>query len=237
VQGELCALAGHPGEQQQQGRRQRGRRVVVREHVTDPETARRDAQHRDAEQEPDVTDPGHHERLHRRLRRLRQSPVVADQQVGADAHDLPADQQHDQVTGHHHEQHRRGEETDLRRVGRVPLVVVQVGHRVDLHRERHDRDRESHVQGGGGDRDTGGDQQVTEAHPLVAGDDPATTGQQQADDDQRPGRPGDAEPGRPPPSRPAAVRRREHQPEQSEDRGYGGQQRPEDVHLHPDTRS
>jgi predicted aconitase len=49
--------------------------------------------------------------------------MVADQEVRADAHDLPADEQHEQVVGVDHEQHRAVKsETDggVRRVALVP---------------------------------------------------------------------------------------------------------------------
>ena len=68
-------------------------------------------------------------------------PVVADQEVGADAHHLPADQQHEQVVGEDDEQHRGGEQRDERGVRRVARVALEVGGRVDLHGQRDDRRR------------------------------------------------------------------------------------------------
>jgi hypothetical protein len=53
----------------------------VGQHLGDPEGAGRRPEHGDAEQEPDIADPGDQERLHRGGRRLGQPPVVRDQQV------------------------------------------------------------------------------------------------------------------------------------------------------------
>ena len=53
-------------------------------------------------------------------------PVVADQEVGADAHDLPADEQHHEVVGEDDQQHRGGEQGDERGVGGVARVALEV---------------------------------------------------------------------------------------------------------------
>ena len=71
-------------------------------------------------------------------------PVVADEEVRADAHDLPADEQHEQVVGEDHQQHRGGEERHERGVRRVARVALEVRGRVDLHHQRDDRDRDRH---------------------------------------------------------------------------------------------
>jgi hypothetical protein len=63
--------------------------------------------------------------------------VVADEHVGAHAHHLPPDQQHEQVVGRDDEAHGGGEDADERRVRRVARIAAQVGHRVDLDEERH----------------------------------------------------------------------------------------------------
>ena len=87
------------------------------------ERARRDGEHEDAEQEADVAEPGDQEGLDGAASRVRQLPVVADQEVGADAHHLPADQQHEQVVGEDDEQHRGGEQRHERGVRRVARVA------------------------------------------------------------------------------------------------------------------
>ncbi len=109
-------------------------------------------EHDDPEHERDVADPGDQERLHRRTACRRALAVVADQQVRADAHDLPPDQHEEQVVGLHHEQHRRGEQRHGGRVRRVPggggVRVVrraaQVPRGVHLHPEGDERDRHGH---------------------------------------------------------------------------------------------
>ena len=52
-----------------------------------------------AEQHAEVADPGHEEGLDRGGAGRRPLAVVADEQVGAGAHDLPADQEQDEVVG------------------------------------------------------------------------------------------------------------------------------------------
>jgi hypothetical protein len=85
------------------------------------------AQREDAEQEPDVAEPGHQERLRRPVARLPLLPVLADQEVRADAHHLPADEEHEQALGRYHQRHGRGEDEDEGSVGRVARICPEVG--------------------------------------------------------------------------------------------------------------
>jgi hypothetical protein len=230
VQRELRALAGHAGEQQQGGDRD-GRVGVHGERgqdVGDPEAARVYAQDHDAEQEADVADPGHDEGLHRGGGRLRQRAVVADQQVRADAHDLPADQQQDEVAGDHDQQHGGGEEAHLGGVRRVAVVVVQVGDRVDLHGERDHADREGDQDGRPVDPYAERDRQVADPHPLDRRLERLVVAQGEQDgDEQRAGRAPDAEARG---ERPGAQRQQE--PGEGRHQRYGGQQRPERIQTH-----
>ena len=128
VQRELRRLAHDPAQQQQGGDRCRvllsppdgGVRMFVMR-----ERSRRDGQREDAEQEADVTEAGDHERLDGAALRVRLLPVVADQEVGADTHHLPPDQQDEQVVGEDDQHHGGGEqrhEGGVRRIARVALV-------------------------------------------------------------------------------------------------------------------
>ena len=138
----------------------------------------------DGQQHADVTDPGDQERLDRGGPRRRALAVMADQQVGGQAHDLPADQQQHQVGGVDDEHHRRGEQRHRRGVGRVAgrgvgrALAGQVGHRVQLHAEgdHADRDRDHRGQAVG---------LQVEAEDDAAGVDPA----EEAEDPDRPHRP------------------------------------------------
>lgn len=82
------------------------------EDLRDAEGAGIGGEREQADEEGDVAELGHQEGLDGGGAGLRGLPVVPDQEVRADAHDLPADQQHDQVAGVDDEQHRGGEEGD-----------------------------------------------------------------------------------------------------------------------------
>jgi hypothetical protein len=85
--------------------------------------------------------------------------VEADQQVGGDADERPADDQEHEVRGQHQQQHREDEEVHLREEAAVVALLVHVlgGVQVDQeahpgddqhhqHRQRVDPDRELHLQ-------------------------------------------------------------------------------------------
>ncbi len=125
-----------------------------REDLGDPEAAGVGGQGEQADQEGDITELGDEEGLQGGGTGLGRLPVVPDQEVRADAHDLPADQEHHQVAGVDDEQHRGGEEGDQGRVGGVAGVVAEVGRGVELYAggdepdEDGDQDREAvQVQG------------------------------------------------------------------------------------------
>ena len=108
VQRELGALAGHPGEQQQARRRS----AVP---ASSGRAASTSAIRKLPASTPSSAMPSRKPTSPTRVTRnaftaargrLGQRAVVADQQVRADAHDLPADQQQDQVAGDHDQQHR-----------------------------------------------------------------------------------------------------------------------------------
>jgi hypothetical protein len=146
VQRHLGALAGHPGEQQHR-RGDHGRGGHVRnflDHLVNAETARREAQREDPEQEADIAQPGDEERLHRRPGVRPILPPVPDQQVGAQAHDLPADVQDDQVARVDDQEHRAGEEGDECRVRRITRLVPHISDRIHLYGQCHDRHQDGH---------------------------------------------------------------------------------------------
>ena len=114
VQGELGGLAdgaqvdaegdgAEPGE---------GQRLAIHHHeeVEEVERPRLAIQEHDADQEADVARLGRPERLHRRPRRLGPLVPVADQQIGAEPDQLPADEELDEVGREHEPHHREREE-------------------------------------------------------------------------------------------------------------------------------
>jgi len=97
-----------------------------------------------AEQEGEVADPVDDERLLAGVGWERLVVVEADQQVGAEAHALPA-HEHDQVVAAEDQhQHRRHEQVQIGEVAPVPLLVRHVAGRVDVDQEAHECHHEQH---------------------------------------------------------------------------------------------
>src|SRR3989449_10608976 len=81
-----------------------------------------------SDQEADVPDPGHEERL---LARVGVDPLIepeADDQGRAEPHALPADEPDRQARPEHQDQHEEDEEVEVREVARAPGVLSQVAH-------------------------------------------------------------------------------------------------------------
>ena len=161
VERELGGLPGSPGEHHEARDGQRGR--VAAHHageegrgsVDELEAARGPTGSRaarrvggeideDPEQEEDVPDPRHEERLLGRARRARLLVVEADQEVGADPDQLPEEEELEQVIGEDESGHRRQEERELRVVAREAVIVVHVIDRVEQDEETDDRHHEEH---------------------------------------------------------------------------------------------
>ena len=94
--------------------------------------------------EADVAHARGHERLHRGSARGLLLVPEADQQVGAQPHDLPRHEEEQEVVGEHEEEHRRGEEREHRVVPAHTLVLVHVADRVDLDARANDRHDDEH---------------------------------------------------------------------------------------------
>ena len=151
VQRELSRLPDRAAEEQERRRGQRpcGEAPVHRlrgdrRHVRRPGG---EGQHEDSEQERDVAGLRGDERLDRRARVLLLLPPVPDQQVGTDAHQLPADQELEEVVGDHQVQHRRGEDGERCEVPRVAGVSMHVRGRIDLDAQRYQCDHDEHHRG------------------------------------------------------------------------------------------
>ena len=93
------------------------------------------------EQEAQVADPGDQEGLLRRLSRRLELVPEADEQVRAQAHDLPGHEGEQQVVGEDEAQHGGREQREHRVVPADALVIVHVADRVDLNARRHERHR------------------------------------------------------------------------------------------------
>ena len=110
------------------------------------ERPRETPQHDDPDQQADVARLGDPERLHRGARGGRPLIPEADQQVRAEADQLPAHEQLQQVRRQHESHHREREERliDVVAAERRRRLVVQVAERVELDEQRHERDEAQH---------------------------------------------------------------------------------------------
>ncbi len=234
MEGELGRLAGGAQIDEEHHEADAGERVAAAlghcEQLGEVEGPGAAPQHHDADEEADVPRLGDPERLHRGAGRLRTLVPVADQEVGAKPHQLPADEQLDEVGGQHQAHHREGEEGLVGVVaaeGRRRLVG-QIAERVDLHQKRHQRDQDQHQGGVGvGEHAHRREHAVLHRDPLP--EDPAChvghrrpPGQDRAG--EGPGREDDRQPGR----GPSGAAERHHETQQQE-RQSGRQPGPQRV--------
>ena len=148
----------------------------------------------------EVADPVDDERLLRGVHRHLGRAVVADEQVAAQAHALPAEEQQHEVVGHHQRRHREDEQRDPGEEAGVARIPLHVAHGVDGDQRADAGDDEEHHAGEVVDR-------VGEAHRQVAALEPgpqrgearAALGQacraQQREDEAQQHRPGADPPG------------------------------------------
>lgn len=149
VQGELRRLARDAREEQQgdDGGVVESAGADGGQDFRDPEAAGVGGEREQTDQEGDVAELGDQEGLEGGCSGLGCLPVVADEEVRADAHDLPADQEHHQVAGVDDQEHRGGEEGDEGRVGGVAGVVAEVGGGVELYAGGDDGDEDGDQNG------------------------------------------------------------------------------------------
>ena len=98
----------------------------------------------DAEDEAEVADPVDDERLHVGEDRGRPREPEADQQVGDQAHRLPAEEQLQEVVAHDQHEHREREQRDVAEEALVARVVGHVADGVDVHHQRDEGDDGHH---------------------------------------------------------------------------------------------
>jgi hypothetical protein len=146
------------------------------------------------EQEPEVPDAVDDECLLAGVGRVLAVVVVADQEIGAEAHAFPADEQEQEVLGEDEGQHREHEEVQVREVAGVAglgLVVPHVADGIDVdpepdesHETRHQRGQGIETEREVGGKAAGGD---PGSDPL---DDRGVIGGQERDEPQEgdPGR-------------------------------------------------
>ena len=218
--GELSRLAGS-AEEQHQGDRRRGRlgeprRGSVERDVVDRPDGTEGEEHRHHEAE--VADAVGDERLLAGAGVGLVGKPEGDEEVGAGADALPAEEGQQEVVAEHEHQHREGEQVQVQEELRELLVTVHVADRVQVdegsdprheqdHRHRQRVDEEAHV-----------DAEVACRHPLEQGLDEAPflgVAVDQADEDhdgrdERTGHRG----GRQPPGAGLTEARSQHQQQQ-----------------------
>ena len=168
VERELRRLA-HGSQQQQDGRGGGDAAAQLAgvgggEGIGHAEAAHIDPQEQDAHQQPDVADAGHHESLLRGLSGAGVFEPEPDQQVGAQAHQLPRDVQQQEVVSQRQGQHRRHEQGLPGKVPAEARIALHVLQRIQLdaqgdegdqtqehHRQRVDDDAPTEVNGVGDD--------------------------------------------------------------------------------------
>jgi hypothetical protein len=106
----------------------------------------REGQHEDAEHEAEVAHAVREEGLVARLGRRQLAPVVPDEQVRADADELPVDEDLEEVVGQHDAEHREHEERQAGEEARHPRVALQVADAVDVDQAAHAGHDEQHDQ-------------------------------------------------------------------------------------------
>ncbi len=152
MEGDLGALAHRAEEDERKGHEEVGFAEFAglghREDVLDVERAGFAPQEDDAGHEADVAHAGGDEGLLGRLGSAALLPVEADEKEGADADELPRDEEEEQVVGHHERQHRRCEKLEQGEEPPVAGLTLHVADGEDVH---HQRDRGHHREHDDGD--------------------------------------------------------------------------------------
>ena len=128
-----------------------------------------DPDHDHAEAEPEVADAVDDERLLRRSRRRRLLVPEADEQVAAQADQLPADVEEQEVVGQDQHQHAEHEEVQVGEEAPEASIAVHVADRVDVDEEPDRADDEQQHRGQRVDEEADLDVEVAGGDPLVDG--------------------------------------------------------------------
>jgi hypothetical protein len=101
----------------------------------------------DAEDEAEVPDAVHDERLLARVRGELLVVVVPDQQIRAESHSLPPHEHQEEVVREHEDEHRKHEEVQVGEVTTVTRVVTHVADGIDVDEESDEGDERDHERG------------------------------------------------------------------------------------------
>ena len=169
VERELGRLA-HGPDQQAHGDRKGGcgiERVRLGKDLGVVQRPEAGEHEEDRDQEARVADAVHHEGLGGRLGRRHPVVVVADEQIRAEPHPLPPDEEHGVVVAHHQEEHRDHEEVHVGKEAREPFLAVHVADRIDVDQKAHAGDHQHHDAGQRIDQEPQVDRDVTAEEPAV----------------------------------------------------------------------
>ena len=126
--------------------------------------------------ETPVTDPVGDERLLARGGVGLLGEPERDEQVGADAHSLPAQEGEGQVVAQHQDQHREGEQVEVDEELREVAVAVHVADGVEMDERAHAGDEQSHGHRQGIHEKAGVHREVPGRYPLEERDHEAALG-------------------------------------------------------------
>src|SRR2546428_1303353 len=146
VQRELGGLPDGPAEQEEgnQGEQLGVQQADPRGDLIEPDRAELALDNKDGNEEEDVSDAVNEDRLLRGSRRFRLVVPKSDQQIRAEAHDLPENQELQEVVCGYSAEHRRREQTHLGVVARLALLLVHVSERIDKNQETEERHEDKH---------------------------------------------------------------------------------------------
>ncbi len=146
IERDLGRLAHGAAEQQQPDGDEGGlaHRGEVGEHGVVLETAGALVDEEQGDEEGGVADPVEDHRLFGRARGAVALEPEADEEVGADAHALPAEEEEQEVVRQHEQQHGGDEEVQVEEELREVLVVLHVADRVEVDEGAHPRHEGRH---------------------------------------------------------------------------------------------
>ena len=155
VQRKLRGFSRRADKQEQGNRREhsrlsngfRGHRRRARQHGREIQRAEGPQDQKHAEDESEIADAVHPERLVAGVGGGLLQEEETDQQVAAQAHAFPADK-HQQVVGREHQQqHEKHEQIQVRKKTAVAGIVVHVSGRVNVNQPAHAGDDQQHDHG------------------------------------------------------------------------------------------
>jgi hypothetical protein len=106
-----------------------------------------DEDQEEGDEESEVPDAVHDERLLSRVGLLPVSEPEPDQEVGAQPHPLPPDEHHREGGAGDQDQHEEDEEIEVREVPGIARIVLHVPHAEDVDEEPDPRDHQHHDHG------------------------------------------------------------------------------------------